>query len=658
MAIELGVGLDVSHAATDREELVALAQHAEAGGLDLVVVGDAAGSGSGSGHDEDDGLDPWTTAVWIAGRTKRIPIAVATREPVPDPSDPEAPYTSVVAKAHESLDLLAGTRLISTESSWVTAPPNAGLDQLSALAESELPVVVPVRSVADVDRLAAIRADLTERSGEPGGTPIRRSTAARARRRPGIAYDTVPASLVDAAIEPGDPGYRSVTSTYLRGGAPGLVLRPGTPSEVADAVAFARRHRHLPLGLRSAGHGISGRSTNDGGLVIDVGGLNGIEVLDPDRRLVRIGPGATWKQVAAALDPYGWALGSGDYGGVGVGGLATAGGIGFLSRRHGLTIDHVRAVELVLADGRQVRASRDENPDLFWAVRGAGANFGVATAFEFEVDELDEVGWAHLVLVSADIEDTLRRFGRLGSTAPRDTTAFFVTGRPRQGQSTVQLFAVVDAQDPETIVDRLTPFTELGLLAQQQVALTRYADVMAQASDVGADGQHGWGEPVSRSAFLPALTDEFAHDAAELLRSGLVYFFELRSMGGAIADVPPDETAFAHRTPAFQVTAMGADQATLDAAWDALGHHFDGLYLSFDTDLRAERLHDAFPPPVLGRLRQLKRRYDPDNLFRDNFNIDPRLDVGTGSGPDPGDTTGTVAGADPGNGPGNGKEAA
>src|SRR5690606_39069680 len=134
-----------------------------------------------------------------------------------------------------------------------------------------------------------------------------------------------------------------------------------------------------------------GRSTNDGGLVIDVGALDEIEVLDADARLVRLGPGATWKQVAAALDAHGWALTSGDYGGVGVGGLATAGGIGMLGRSHGLTLDHVRAAELVLADGSRVRASRTEHPDLFWAVRGAGANFGVVTSLEVEVDEVAEI---------------------------------------------------------------------------------------------------------------------------------------------------------------------------------------------------------------------------------------------------------------------------
>ncbi|WP_052720327.1 FAD-binding oxidoreductase [Actinoplanes rectilineatus] len=434
-----------------------------------------------------------------------------------------------------------------------------------------------------------------------------------------IGDDALPASLADVALRPGDPGYAARRSTYMRGGKPALVLRPRTPDEVADALEVARRHRHLPFGLRSGGHGVSGRSTNDGGLILDVGAMNGIEILDERRRLIRVGPGATWKQVAAALDPYGWALGSGDYGGVGVGGLATAGGIGLLGRAYGLTVDHLRAVELVLADGTQVRAGDTEHPDLFWAVRGAGANFGVATAFEFEVDEVHEVGWAQLVLVSPDIERTLRDFGEVARKAPRDTTVFLVTGPPRQGQSVLQMYGIVDSADPDVVVERLTPFAQTGLLAQQQVVLTTYAGAMAGASDVGAEGHQGRGEPVTRSGFLPVLTDAFARDAAALIRSGQVYFFQLRHMGGAIADVAPDAMAFPHRTPEFQVTALGASREGLDRAWDRLAHHFDGLYLSFETDPRPERLHDAFPPPVLERLRTLKRQYDPTGLFRDNF---------------------------------------
>jgi FAD/FMN-containing dehydrogenase len=160
-------------------------------------------------------------------------------------------------------------------------------------------------------------------------------------------------------IEPGDADYSHVKSTYARGGAPGIIFRIKNAAEAVDALAFARSHPERPLSIRSGGHGISGRSTNDGGIVVNLSKLNTIQVLDRSTRRVRIGPGARWMEVAAALARYGWALSSGDYGGVGVGGLATAGGIGWLARKHGLTIDHLRAVEMVLATDRLCVQARD-----------------------------------------------------------------------------------------------------------------------------------------------------------------------------------------------------------------------------------------------------------------------------------------------------------
>ncbi|MFJ9390945.1 FAD-binding protein [Nocardioides sp. NPDC101246] len=604
MTLELGVALDP---ALPPEAMTGLAQRAEEGGLDLVVIGPG-------------DLDPWTTATWLLGSTKSIPVGVALSPAgAPDPRDPDAGYPSVADRARDSLDLLAGARLITDPGAWTSALADPSPADLERAAAAHVPVVVPVSTDAEVDRAARLLMEL----GGPRPAGPRRTSSVRAKRRPGIAYDEVPASLAATAVEPGDPAYRAVRSTYLRGGRPGLVLRPTTAAQVAEALGFADRHRHLPLGIRSGGHGVSGRSTNDGGLVIDLGGMNEIEVVDASRRRVRIGPGATWKQVAAALDPFGWALGSGDYGGVGVGGLATAGGIGFLSREHGLTIDHLVAVEMVLADGAIVRADHEGNPDLFWGVRGAGANMGVATAFEFEVDEVAEVGSAQLTLVVPDIEEALLRFGAVAAAAPRDTTVFLVTGRPRPEGSVIQLYGLVHSADPEVIVERLTPFASLGALVQQQVVLARYADVMSQAPDVGTDGHHGHGEPQARSGLIPAVTSEFARDAALMLRSGDVYFFQLRTMGGAIADVDPDATAFAHRTAGFQITAMGGDPVALDTAWAHLRPHLDGLYLSFETTRSPERIADAFPPATLARLRDLKQRFDPTNLFRDNFNIDP-----------------------------------
>ena len=178
--------------------------------------------------------------------------------------------------------------------------------------------------------------------------PFGRSPAVRAQRMPGIDYDAAPV----AAVEPGDRAYGKVRSTYMRKGSPGLVLQPANAEEVSQALIYARE-QDVPLAVRSGGHGISGRSTLDGGIVIDLGKLNGISV---DGNVARLGPGARWGHVAQELGQHGLGMSSGDYGDVGVGGLATAGGVGFMSRKHGLTIDHVDG-RAGRARGRQHRAT-------------------------------------------------------------------------------------------------------------------------------------------------------------------------------------------------------------------------------------------------------------------------------------------------------------
>jgi FAD/FMN-containing dehydrogenase len=277
---------------------------------------------------------------------------------------------------------------------------------------------------------------------------------------------------------------------------------------------------------------------------------------------------------------------------------------------------------MVLADGSVVRASADENPDLFWAVRGAGANFGIVTAFEFEVDEVGDMGWATLVFDASDTAGFLQAWGDTIEAAPRDLTSFLILGPPRRGQPAVaQVMALVNSDDPDTILSRLQPLANIAPLYDHSVVLTSYANLMANAQ--GGD-HNGQGEPVARSGLVRHITPEFAAAAARLIHSGVVYFFQIRSVGGAVSDVDPDATAYAHRSANFHVTAFGSARERLNVLWDALHEHFDGLYLSFDTDLRPERLHDAFPPKTLERLRELKARYDPENIFRDNFNIVPQ----------------------------------
>jgi hypothetical protein len=252
-------------------------------------------------------------------------------------------------------------------------------------------------------------------------------------------------------------------------------------------------------------------------------------------------------------------------------------------------------------------------------VRGAGANFGIVVAFDFEVDEVGDVGFGQFVLDASDAAGFLQRWGAAMEAAPRDVTTNLIMGPPRRGQMLAQIYGVVDSAVPEVIIERFQAIVSVAPLLDQSVQLIPYSGVM-NVPDAAHDGQ---GDPVARSGLIEHITPEFAVAAERLIRSGAVYFFQIRSVGGAVADVPSEATAYAHRSANFSVVAFGSSKDKLDAAWDDLASHYTGLYLSFETDQRPERIGEAWPAATLARLRDLKRRYDPDNVFRDNFNIDP-----------------------------------
>ena len=451
--------------------------------------------------------------------------------------------------------------------------------------------------------VAAARAERGTATG-----PFGRSPAVRAQRMPGIDYDAAPV----AAVEPGDRAYGKVRSTYMRKGSPGLVLQPSTAEEVSQALVYARE-QDVPLAVRSGGHGISGRSTLDGGIVIDLGKLNGISV---DGNVARLGPGARWGHVAQELGQHGLGMSSGDYGDVGVGGLATAGGVGFMSRKHGLTIDHVAGAQVVLADGSIV----DADEDLLWALRGAGANFGVVTEFELEAYPVGNVVFSSMAFDARNTAQVLSRWGDRVERAPRELTSFLslVT---QQGGPVVQLYSVYAGDDTDAAIAALTPLLDIGPVLDQQAQLVPYPAIVAPHG-----GIHMGGSPTAiRAGLLKHIYEPTAHAFEDFLATGESSWIQIRAVGGAVNDVPADATAYAHRTQNFSVNAVGRSTIErLNPVWDEhLYPHMSGLYLSFDTDPRPQRLLDAFPEPTLTRLRELKAKYDPDNVFRQNFAIEP-----------------------------------
>jgi hypothetical protein len=460
-----------------------------------------------------------------------------------------------------------------------------------------------------------------ERSRAGTATGSVRPVAALARRRPGIDYDGVPASLVATAVEPGDREYGRVRSSYVYSGSPGLVLRPRTATQVSEALLFARRQA-VPFAVRSGGHGISGRSTNDGGIVIDVGAIDGVEVLDRERRLVRLGAGARWGDVAAVLSPLGLAISSGDYGDVGVGGLVTAGGQGFLSRSYGLTLDHVVAAEVVLADGRAVRTDAEHEPDLLWALRGAGANFGILTAVEIEAAEVGNVVHATIVYDATDTATFVEAWAQLVESSPRELTSF-LTLIPARGQNPAVGYAIVvwADDDTEAAVVALERFLDLAPVLQQQAQLVPYA-----ATVPAHHGRHtGGAGSAGRGGLVEHVTPDLAELLASLVASGDADMVQLRAVGGAVNDTDPAATAYAHRTQNFSLlaSARASRRPQIDSWWERLAPHLRGVYLSFETDQSPARVAEAFPPETLARIGALKAVYDPEHVFDGNFGVAP-----------------------------------
>ncbi|MBO0609385.1 LLM class flavin-dependent oxidoreductase [Myceligenerans salitolerans] len=459
-----------------------------------------------------------------------------------------------------------------------------------------------------------------------GTTPAsaRRGAKALAARRDGIDYGSLPTELAERAVEPGDREYESVRHNYLRAGAPGIVLRPRDAGEIVSALDWSRGQQ-VPFAVRSAGHGISGRSTNDGGIVLDLGALRTVEVVDEATRRVRIGAGATWGEVAETLAPRRWAITSGDYGGVGVGGLGTTGGIGFLGRLQGLTIDRVVAAEVVTASGLVLRTSAEENPDLFWALRGAGGNMGVVTWLEIEAGEVGDVVFSQMMLDATDTAGLLEKWGAAVEEAPRGLTSFMILAPARRDQGPVaQLMTMYAAEgadaDPDAAIAALETLADAGPLLGHQAQLLPYSAVVSRQSRHHSGG----GSPASRSGLLTHLDQDAGRAVERLVASGASYFTQLRATGGAAHDVDPGATAYAHRHQNFVVAGMSSTQQRINEVWDAeIAPVQDGSYLSFDTDTRPERLLEAFPEPTLSRLREIKADHDPTNMFRSNFPIPP-----------------------------------
>lgn len=422
-------------------------------------------------------------------------------------------------------------------------------------------------------------------------------------------------SMIGDVIEPGSAEYESVRSSVLASGSPAYVLRPKSTRDVQIAVRFAA-DAGLLLAVRGGGHSFSGFGTNDSGVVIDLGHLASVEIIDKERHLVRIGGGATWGQVSAALAPHGLAISSGDTKSVGVGGLTLTGGIGWKVRKYGLALDNVVAAELVTAGGEIVHASADENPELFWAIRGGGGNFGIVTAFQFVAHPTTDVFFGRIAFPPSEAAVVLQGWADRQRTAPEELSSTVVLGKPGLP---VEIYVAFDGDDPELAARAIDPIRRLGTVTDDEVAPVPYAETLVD----GVPPPPGI-RFVTRSAFVHAdSVSEVLRILAEAGTSERSPFIAVRSVGGAVSRISDDATAYAHRQAELLVviTTVGPQPGTEAALWERLAAHVNGAYANFLSSATEEDVAAVYPPETYRRLAAVKRRYDPGNLFAGNHNV-------------------------------------
>jgi FAD/FMN-containing dehydrogenase len=438
-----------------------------------------------------------------------------------------------------------------------------------------------------------------------------------------MSLDTLRRDFDGDIIEPGGAEYGSASRTVLASGSPARVLRPASVADVRAAVGFAAA-AGLPLSVRGGGHSFAGFGTNNGGVVIDLGRLSGVEVVDKDRHLVRIGGGATWGQVAAALAPHGLAISSGDTKSVGVGGLTLTGGIGWKVRKYGLALDQLVAAEIVTADGAVVRA---DGGDLFWALRGGGGNLGIVTAFEFVAHPTTDVFHGRIAFPATEAAAVLQGWAAHLRTAPEELTSIVTLANPFIPEAPVEIHVAVDSDDPALAAAALDPIRRLGTVLADDVAPIPYADILVDGVTPPPGIMFD-----ARSAFVDRdSVPEVLRILAETATSGRSPIISIRSVGGAVSRIPDDATAYAHRraelmivtTTAGPKPVIDAARPAVEATWRRLAPHVNGAYANFLASATEEDVAAIYPPETYRRLAAVKHRYDPDNLFAGNHNVRP-----------------------------------
>jgi FAD/FMN-containing dehydrogenase len=444
--------------------------------------------------------------------------------------------------------------------------------------------------------------------------------------------------ITGRVIEPGDADYDKARTVFVGG----IDKRPTAIVRVADAADVARvitvaRETGMELAVRSGGHSGAGHCVSEGGIVLDLSDMKGIEI-DVAGKTAWAETGLTAVEVTKALAAHGLAVGFGDTGSVGIGGITTGGGIGLLARKFGMTIDSLLAADIVTADGELVRADEKNHPDLFWAIRGGGGNFGVATRFKYRLNEVPQVlGW---MLIQPATADTIAAFIAEAEKAPDELTTIanimpcppmpFVA-EEHHGKL-VNFALVVYAGDTAAGARARAPIRAIAPPIADLIKPIRLPEIYPP------EPEEYHPLAANRTMFVERVDHQVAKKIVDrteehMRTSGAqMAGAQLRVLGGALARVPADATAYALRSSRIMVNLFsmyGAPgEAPAHRAWIAkmaaeLDQGDKGAYVNFVNDEGEARVRAAYPGKTWDRLRQIKRRYDPTNLFRLNQNIPP-----------------------------------
>jgi len=440
--------------------------------------------------------------------------------------------------------------------------------------------------------------------------------------------------LKGRVITPGDPDYDRARTVFS--GAidrrPALIVRAADAADVSRVIALAR-DSGLELAVRSGGHSNAGHGVSEGGIVLDLSELRALEV-DVEDRTAWAETGLTAADYTATTGEYGLATGFGDTGSVGIGGITLAGGVGFLVRKHGLTIDQLLAAEIVTADGELLHVDAESEPALFWAIRGGGGNFGVATRFRFRLHEVGTVVGGVLVLPAtpeviasfvAEAEAAPEELSTIANVMPAPPLPFIA---PEHHGKLVVMAQLAYAGEPDAGRRAVAPFRALATPIADMVRPIPYPGLYPD------EGEDLHPVAATRSVFADGVDRQSAETILERIEAttAAMAVTQLRVLGGAVARVPADATAYAHRDRRVMVNVVAMyghpDERSAHESWvtglaDELSGDDGGAYVGFLGEEGDERVRGAYPGATWDRLAAIKARYDPDNVFRLNQNVPP-----------------------------------